>query len=607
MSNDRRLLRVLRPFTGLFVLAMVASALAALFDGVTIVVMIPFLKQLFGTAGPLTSGNTAIEAALSRVLAPVMAGLSAAEASLAIMGILLGALLIKNVFVYVHSQTSVRVQEGVVRDLRSRLFAHVLHVDLAFFQSSRLGQLIAAIIADADQVKTAVSAALASLIQNSIVLLITMGILASISWRLTVIALATAPLLLIGVQLLLRRVRRLARSRAEERGHMTAVAAERLGAMKLIRSSGTEAKEADEFRQLTDRYRKRVIRTARFSTLTGPVTEVFSGGVLVLVIWAATQPTITGAPLGPETTIAFLLAALKTMAPLKALTQFPTQWATALAGADRVFRLLDLPATDADRPGEEDARFTRDLVFDQVSFRYGSDAELVLEDVSVTVPRGQIVALVGPSGAGKTTLVELVPRFWEPTAGEIRMDGVPLNRLARRSVRGLMGVVGQDTILLNDTVFANIAYGVPGATRERVEAAAAAANAAEFIARLPQGYDTMLGERGSRLSGGQRQRIAIARALLRDAPILILDEATSALDTESERLVQQAIDRLMQDRTVLVIAHRLATVRHADQILVIDDGRVVERGTHDSLLATGGIYRRLYHLQFLEPEEARAG
>jgi len=324
----------------------------------------------------------------------------------------------------------------------------------------------------------------------------------------------------------------------------------------------------------------------------------------VFVIWAATIPALAGTRLGPEAIIAFLLAALKVMAPLKSLTQFPTQWAQAAASADRVFRVLDLPAVDVDRPGEGSARFRRDIRFDRVSFRYEPDADLVLDDVSFEVPKGQVVALVGPSGAGKTTLVELLPRFWEPTGGAIQLDGVPITSFTRGSVRALLAVVGQDTILLNDTVHANIAYGVPGATRAGVERAAQAANATEFIARLPAAYDTMLGERGARLSGGQRQRIAIARALLRDAPILILDEATSALDTESERLVQQAIDRVMRDRTVLVIAHRLATVRHADQILVLEGGRIVERGTHDALLAAAGLYRRLHDLQFLGLAEA---
>jgi subfamily B ATP-binding cassette protein MsbA len=222
----------------------------------------------------------------------------------------------------------------------------------------------------------------------------------------------------------------------------------------------------------------------------------------------------------------------------------------------------------------------------------------VLQEVSCTVPKGTVVAIVGPSGAGKTTLLELLPRFHDPTMGEVRLDGAPLSKLQRGSLRAMIGVVSQDTVLLNDTVFSNIAYGRPGAPRGQVEAAARAANAHDFIAALPGGYDTLLGERGTRLSGGQRQRIAIARALLRDPPILLLDEATSALDTESERLVQDAIDRLMQDRTVLVVAHRLATVLDADEILVLDAGRLVERGTHQALLAENGLYRRLYDLQF---------
>lgn len=599
MSTDRRLLATLRPYAGLFGFALAATTLAALFDGLTIVILIPFLKLLFGTAGPLSAGGTDLEAFLARVLSPLIGGLEPGRAAAWLMGLLLASLIGKSLFTYVHAQTNVRIQEGVVRDLRKRLFDRLMVVDLAFFQQTRVGQLLAALIADADQVKTAVSAALASLIQNGIVILITLVILTSLSWRLTLLTLATAPLLLMGVQVLLRRLRRHAAERAEERGHMTAVANERLGAMKLIRASGTEAEESGQFGALVDRYRKRVIRTQRFATLTSPVTEVFAGLVLILVIWAATVPAITGTPLGPEATITFLLAALKTMSPLKSLTQFPTQWAQAAASAERVFRLIDLPDVERVAPGEGQATFTQDIAFDRVSFRYEAGSDPVLEDVSFTVAKGQVVALVGPSGAGKTTLVELLPRFWEPTGGEIRLDGVPLTRLTRRSVRGLMAIVGQDTILLNDTVAANIAYGVPGASPQRIEAAAEAANAAEFIARLPQGFETRLGERGARLSGGQRQRIAIARALLRDAPILVLDEATSALDTESERLVQQAIDRLMRDRTVLVIAHRLATVRHADQILVLDGGRIVERGSHDSLLAAAGLYRRLHDLQFL--------
>ncbi len=597
MTTDRRLVALLQPYTGWFALGIGAAAVASVLDGATIVVLVPFLKHLFGTAGALGAPGTPLERITDQLLGPVLVGTSSGVAALRIMALLGGALMLKNLLVYAASQTSTRIQEGVVRDLRVRLFDHLLGVDLGFFQATRAGQLIAALIAEAEQVKIAVTSTYAALFTNATVMLVTLTILATISWRLTLLTLATAPLLLLGVRVLILRLRRHADERVRARGDLTGIAAERLGAMKLIRAAGTEAEESARFAEQAASYRKRVIRTERFAQLTSPVTEVFAGMVLILIIWAATVPALTGTPLGPEVTLVFLLGALKTMAPLKSLTQFPAHWATAVASARRVFELLDHPATASRETGTGEARFTGALEYDRVSFRYPGGDQL-LDQVSFRVAKGEVVALVGPSGGGKTTLVELLPRFWEPTGGEIRLDGAPIASLTRRSLRALLAVVGQDTVLFNDTVHRNIAYGRPTATREQVARAAAAANAAEFIDRLPEGYDTVVGERGARLSGGQRQRLAIARALLRDAPILILDEATSALDTASERLVQQAIDRLMVDRTVLVIAHRLATVRHADRILVLDHGRVVEQGTHHQLHARGGLYRRLHDLQF---------
>jgi ATP-binding cassette, subfamily B, bacterial MsbA len=325
---------------------------------------------------------------------------------------------------------------------------------------------------------------------------------------------------------------------------------------------------------------------------------VFGGVMIVLILWFGTRLAL-GDPtaLRPEMLITFLAVALRLMSPVKSVSNYPAVMAGAMASAERVFEVLDLPPDEGDRPGETTAVFRERIEYRMVSFAYGGEAEVV-RDVNLEVRRGQVIALVGPSGAGKTTLVDLLPRFYEPSAGAILMDDVPITRYTRRSLRALMGIVSQETILLNDTVMANIAYGRTDFTLDQVRAAAAAANAADFIAKLPEGYETVLGERGTRLSGGQRQRIAIARAVLRDPPILILDEATSQLDTESERLVQDAIDRLMQYRTVFVIAHRLATVQHADLIVVLDDGRVTQRGTHTGLLAQDGLYRRLYNLQF---------
>src|SRR5204863_6408054 len=298
------------------------------------------------------------------------------------------------------------------------------------------------------------------------------------------------------------------------------------------------------------------------------------------------------------TLITFMIMVMRLLPPLKQLSQAPTTAQQSLASAERLFEVLDQPTETQLDSGTRTVTQLRDAIaFERVSFSYGE--EPVLRNVSFVARRGEVVALVGASGAGKSTLVDLIPRFYEPSGGVIRLDGVDTREIALASLRGLTGIVSQDTVLFNDTVRSNIAYGATNRfTDEQIAAAARAANAHGFIAELPQGYDTVLGERGTRLSGGQRQRLAIARAVLRDPPILILDEATSQLDTESERLVQDAIDRLMQHRTVLVIAHRLATVQHADLIVVLEDGRLVQRGTHPELLAADGLYRRLYNLQF---------
>jgi ATP-binding cassette, subfamily B, bacterial MsbA len=602
---ELRLLRLIVPYRGLLALGLVTTLLASVLDGFTLVLLVPLLKHLFGTAGELRSGSTQLEGLVDRLVEPLIAGLTPGQAAARLVVLLVAGLILKNAFSYTSTQVSVRAQEGLVRDLRTRLFRHLLTLDLGFFQRTRGGQLISGIISEVDQTKTVISASLLSFFQNLVVVVVTLFILSQISLRLTLFTVAFVPVLVLALQGLLRRLRAHARARAHERGEITATVSERLAAIRLIRSYGEEARETAHFRSQAERYRKRVIRTQRFSSLTSPLTEVFSGFLVILIIWAGTKPGLVGmsAPLAPEAIIVFLMAALKLTSPLKTIASFPAVMAVTLASAERVFDLLDQPSSEVDRADDLVARFEREIAFDRVSFRYG-DGDLVLRDISFTLEKGKVVALVGPSGAGKTTLADLVPRFHDPTGGRILMDGVPLTRIGRRSLRALMGVVSQDTVLLNDTVRANIAYGSPGATAEQIEAAAQAANASGFIATLPQEFDTVLGERGTRLSGGQRQRIAIARALLRDPPILILDEATSALDTESERLVQQAIERLMQDRTVLVIAHRLATVRDADQIVVLDAGQIVQQGSHEELLRGTGLYRRLHDLQFRGEESA---
>ena len=583
----------------------VASFVAAALDGLSLALLSPFLTLLTGdSAAPVrrADGSLAQLSDAKQVFNDLTGRLVDPGQPIAslnrIILIILATVVAKNLFAWISGQFGARLQEFVTRDLRNAVYAHLERLPLGFFTRTPTGQMIARVLTDTAQTKQLITQLVTQSLQNVAVVITYLTVMLMFSWQLTLVALIAAPAVVGLLQPILRKLRRRYRRLGNQYGEMTSVVQETVSGVRLVKSSGAETYEDDRFREASNRYSAGMVRISRLSLLAQPITEVAGASAAMLVLYVgARQVFVQGTMTGPDL-ITFLLFVTRLLQPLKQLSQIPTTAQNALAAADRLFEVLDLPTErQSDRGTRTDPVLRDSVVFDDVSFAYESNP--VLESISFTARRGEVIALVGQSGAGKSTLVDLIPRFYEPTSGRILLDGVDTKEYRLEALRGLTGIVSQDTVLFNDTVRNNIAYGAPDRyTDAQVEAAARAANAHNFITELPEGYATVLGERGTRLSGGQRQRLAIARALLTDPPILILDEATSALDTESERLVQQAIDRLLEGRTVFVIAHRLSTIIHASQILVLDRGRIVERGTHDTLLARRGVYSRLHALQF---------
>ncbi len=601
MGRYRELLRYVRPYTALVVAALVTTVLGTLFDGFTFALVIPFLRVVFGKVSLLPEeGSNLVERVLHDVVGPLLPNNDIQAALRNVIIVILVAMIAKNVLVYFSRVSIATVQEKVVRDLRVRLYSHLQGMGLAYYQRTKGGQLLSRMLADAENAKPAVGNEALNAVQSVATVIVYLAMLIALSWRLTVLSVVLAPVLIVGLRPLVKRLHSGYLRTLEDRGDLTALMQETVAGVRLVKSYGAERYEHDRFAAAATRYARGVIRMQRLATLSGPISESFGAVVTVMLLWVgASMATGPLRSIQPESFIMFLFVALRLLVPLKVLSNWPAQYQNALASGERVLQVLAEPPVEAQAPGAVAAHPFRDrLAFEAVWFAYEGDA-WVLREVSLEARPGDVVAIVGSSGAGKSTLVDLLPRFYEPTRGAITLDGRDLREFTLPSLRNLMGIVSQETVLFNDTVKANIAYGsLDRFDAAAIEAAARAANAHTFVAALPDGYDTLLGERGTRLSGGERQRIAIARALLRDPPILILDEATSQLDSESEVLVQEAIDRLLVGRTVFVIAHRLSTVRHASQILVLAHGRVVERGRHDELLAAGGAYQRLYDLQF---------
>ena len=506
---------------------------------------------------------------------------------------------IKNIFLYIKNILLRIVELKLVKEIRDRLYIHIQTLSLGYFNRQHSGTITSIVMNDVEQLQTALAVVFQRLFVEPINILTFVALLFIISWKLALIAIIIIPLAGIAIFSIGRSIRRKSRRTQAKIAEIMQILTETVTSIRIVKAFVNEKEEIKNFTRESKHYFKLLLKRARLDLIAGPTTETFGVIIGVVLLWYGGMEVLAQKGVSAEDFIRFILILFSILGPIKQLSNVNLKIQIGAASAERIFGLLDTPPEIVEDPDPVELDvFNNAIEFDQIHFEYSDADERVLDGVSFTIKKGEIVALVGPSGSGKSTIADLIPRFFDVSKGTLRIDGNNVQKISFSSLRGSMGIVTQEVILFNDTIRKNIAYGQSDVTEEAIQKAAEAANALEFIKQTPDGFDTLIGERGVNLSGGQKQRLAIARALLKNPPILILDEATSALDTESEKMVQKAIEVLMKDRTVLVIAHRLSTVQNADKIVVLDKGKILEVGSHNELYEKGGLYRRLYDIQF---------
>ena len=600
-------------YKGYLSLAVLFNILSALLNLVAFALVMPILNILFQieervtTYIPFSSLDLTTQAGWSQMKEVVtnnfgyfvsqLIETEGASYTLIILGVYLVLMtLLKVGATYLGGFFLVPIRTGVVRDLRNQLNAKILALPLGFFSEERKGDVLARITGDVGEVENSVMSSLDLLLKNPILIFVYLGSMLVISWQLTLFVFLVLPVAGFVMGRVGKSLKRTSLEAQNQWGQLISQVEETLGGLRIVKAFTAEEFVDKRFRDSNEEYRQTVIGVNRRQLLAHPVSELLGTATIAIVLWYGGSLILNrDSSIDASTFIYYLVIFYSLINPLKDLSKGAYAIRRGMGSMERVDRILQAESTITDPAEPKPVVFNEAIRLEKVSFRYAE--EWVLRDVDLTIRKGQTVALVGHSGSGKSTLVDLIPRFYDVVEGRITIDGTDIREVAVADLRRLMGNVNQEPILFNASVFENIAFGVEGATLEKVRQAAEVAHADEFINEMPAGYDTNIGDRGGKLSGGQRQRLSIARAVYKNPPILILDEATSALDTKSERLVQSALDRLMEGRTTIVIAHRLSTIIHADVICVVDDGRIVEQGTHDELLALGGHYAKLHAIQ----------
>ncbi|MFN3681852.1 MAG: lipid A export permease/ATP-binding protein MsbA [Nitrospira sp.] len=572
IDRFRRLLRYVKPYRGRFIGALACSGMVALLSGVYAWLAKPVLDGIF------IEKNEHLW-----LLLPVA---------------LIGVAACKALFSYGVGYLMAYVTNRIVADIRQELVQHLVRLPVGFHDANTSGRLVSRVINDVNLMAGAASNVLKDIFQNVLTFVAMVGVIFYQNWKLAAISAVVIPLSAATMVRIGKRLRKLAMSGQEQMGNLSSRLQETLAGIKMVKAFGREDAEAARFKEYNNAFLATTLKANQVWSIGSSHIEVIGVIGVAGIIWYGGYLVIHG-DMTPGSLFSFMAAMLMAYTPIRKLSGANNIIQQALAAAERVYDVMDLPPERLQEPGAVPLeKISIGVEFQGVSLRYDNHAVPALAGIDLSIKAGEVVALVGSSGSGKTTLISLLPRFYEPTEGRILLDGRPLTEYQLQSLRAQIGVVSQDVVLFDDTVKNNLAFGRAGATMVEIERAAKAAYAHDFIVRLPQGYDTVIGERGVKLSGGERQRLAIARAILRDPPLLILDEATSALDTESERMVQLALANLMKNRTTLVIAHRLSTVQNADRIVVLNRGSIVEMGTHEELLRRRGLYHRLYTMQF---------